>query len=259
MCILCDHGTLELLTVPLEQLAPGRLAEAVRAAREAAGPGIMDHAEAVLRGEATSELGPEFYGEVVVGRAVDSGVLASPDASRWGAWLATEAGLTDPRVQAFLSSCTEILDEYATLHTERRQLIERFIEAAPGRVSFLSLGPDGELWFDYDQESYAALTMPEAREIVERELSARLHSMESSLLARYTGMGEGGLEVLAGIQEKPPELANSLLAGLIDLGALAEDQIRASGYAPFFVGEPPRPVEDLRFGDWVIIRVQAED
>jgi hypothetical protein len=35
MCILCDHEALELLTAPLGGFQPGRLSEAVRAAREA--------------------------------------------------------------------------------------------------------------------------------------------------------------------------------------------------------------------------------
>ena len=30
MCILCDHGTLEMLTAPLESLTAGRIAEAKR-------------------------------------------------------------------------------------------------------------------------------------------------------------------------------------------------------------------------------------
>ena len=76
MCILCDHGTLEALTAPLESLSPGRVADAVRAAREAAGPGVLDHAEAVLRGDADPVVEAGLYDEVV-GRALESGVLSS--------------------------------------------------------------------------------------------------------------------------------------------------------------------------------------
>jgi hypothetical protein len=235
MCILCDHGTLELLTTPLERFAAGQLGDAVRAAREAAGPGILDHAEAVLRGDAESALEPDFYGEVVVARALESGVVTSRD--------------------AFLSSCAEILDEYAVLLGERRQIVDRFVEARNASARFTWLGPDGELWFDYGGESYAALTEPEALEIVQREIGTTLNTQEPELLLRYSGLPETGLEILVGIQAKPAEVANSLLAGLVDLPALAEDRVRAEGYAPFFRGDPPRSVEDLRFGEWIIIRI----
>ena len=258
MCILCDHGTLELLTTPLERFVAGQLGDAVRAAREAAGPGVLDHAEAVLRGDAQPELDPDFYGEVVVARALESGVVTSRDASQWDAWLATEIGQHDPRVQAFLSSCAEILDEYAVLLGERRQVVDRFVEARATAARFTWLGPDGELWFDFGGESYAALTEAEALEIVQREIGTSLHTQEPETLLRYSSLPESGLEILVGIQGKPPELANSLLAGLVDLPALAEDRVRAGGYAPYFRGDPPRPVEDLRFGEWVIIRIPIQ-
>jgi hypothetical protein len=258
MCILCDHGTLELLTTPLDRFAAGQLGDAIRSAREAAGPGILDHAEAVLRGDEQPGLDPEFYGEVIVARALESGVVTSRDASQWDALLATESGQHDPRVQAFLSSCAEILDEYALLLGERQQVIDRFVEAHSSAAQFAWLGPDGELWFDFGGESYAALTEAEALEIVQREIGSVLHSQEPEVLLRYSGLPDSGLEVLVGIQAKPVEIANSLLAGLVDLPALAEDRVRIDGYAPYFRGEPPRSVEDLRFGEWIIIRVPVQ-
>lgn len=255
MCILCDHGTLELLTAPLDQFAPGQIGEAIRAAREAAGPGILDHAEAVLRGDAQPEVDPGFYGEIVVARALESGVVNSREASQWDQRLVEGVGERDPRVQAFLSSCAEILDEYAVLLGERRQVVNRFIEARPDSVRFMWLGPDGELWFDHEGESYAALAEGEAKEIVQREVGTTLHSTEPELLLRYSSLPDSGLEVLTGIQAKPPEVANSLLSGIVDLPALADDRIRSTGYAPFFRGDPPRTVEDMVFGEWIIIRV----
>jgi hypothetical protein len=259
MCILCDQGTLELLTLPLERLGPGQLSGAIRAARDAAGPGILDHAEAVLRGDADRVVAPELYADVVVARAVDSGVVNSRDASQWDAWLAAEVGQKDPRVQAFLSSSAEIIDEYAVLLQERRQVIERFVEARPATAAFICLGQDGELWFELGDESLAALSATEALEIVQREIGSTLHSLDPEVLLRYSGLPDSGLEVLAGIAAKPPETANALLAGLIDLPALAEDRVRTEGYAGFFRGDPPREVEDLRFGEWVIIRMPAAD
>lgn len=257
MCILCDHGTLELLTTPLEQLATGQLANAIRTAREAAGPGVLDHAEAVLRGEVMPGAGVELYADVVVSRALEAGVLKSSEAYGWGTRLSSERGQLDPRVQAFVSTCAEIIDDYRVLLEERRQVLDRFLEAHSAPVSFAYLGQDGELWLDYQGEPYSVLSEAEAMEIVERELSTTLCRLDPETLLRYTTLPDAGLEVLEGILVKPEEIANSLLSGLIDLQALAEDRVRADGYASFFGAEASRHVEDLRFGDWVIIRLPA--
>jgi hypothetical protein len=257
MCILCDHGTLELLTAPLESLSRGRVGEAVRAAREAAGPGVLDHAEAVLRGDAEPLADASLYDEVVA-RALESGVLTSIEATAWAARLETGEGMRDPRVQAFLSSSSEILDEYSVLFTERQQVVERFVEAAEGAVTFLGLGPDGELWFDFEGESYVALAADEALEIVQRELGTTLHTFETEVLIRYTSLPETGNDVIAGILAKPTEIANGILSAMVDLPLLAEDRVRVVGYAPFFRGDPPRPVEDLRFGEWIIMRIPTQ-
>lgn len=257
MCILCDHETLELLTTPLDQLPPGQLANAIRTARDAAGPGILDHAEAVLRGEAAHGAGVELYADIVVARALEAGVLRSADAYGWGTRLASERGHLDPRVQAFVSSCAEILDDYRILLDERRQVLDRFLEAHNAPVSFAYLGQDGELWLDYQGEAYAVLSEGEAIEIVERELSTTLHSLDPETLLRYTTLPDAGLELLQGILAKPEEVADSLLSGLIDLPALADDRVRAEGYAPYFSSDGSGPAEDLRFGDWIIIRLPS--
>jgi len=257
MCILCDHGTLELLTRPLDNLQPGELGNAIRTAREAAGPGVLDHAEAVLRGEAPASAGVELYSEIVVARALDAGVLKSAEALGWDTRMTTERATLDPRVQAFVSSCCEILDDYRVLLQERRQVLERFLETDGASISFGWLGQDGELWFEYQGELYAVLAQMEAMEIVERELSETLHTLGAETLIRYTMLPDTGLEVLRGILQRPAEAANALLAGMIDLPSLADDRVRLSGYAPFFPGESERTVEDLRFGEWVIIRHPA--
>lgn len=257
MCILCDHGTLELLTAPLEQLADGQLGNAIRTAREAAGPGVLDHAEAVLRGETGPGAAVDLYADVVVARALEAGVLSSTDAYGWGTRLASERGQLDPRVQAFNSSCAEILDDYRILLEERRQVLDRFLEARSAPVSFAYLGQDGELWLDYQGEAYSVLTEIEAIEIVERELTGTLFRLDPETLLRYTTLPDAGLELLQGILAKPEDVANSLLGGLIDLSSLADDRVRSEGYAPFFSSDAARPVEDLRFGEWVIIRLPA--
>src|SRR5690606_41932430 len=101
MCILCDHGSLELLTTSLESLSPGRLSEAVRAAREAAGPGVMDHAEAVLRGDAEPPAEASLYAEQVA-RALETGGLSSGAASARGARSEGGEHRRDPRRHAHL-------------------------------------------------------------------------------------------------------------------------------------------------------------
>lgn len=258
MCILCDHGTLDKLTVPLERLGPGELAEAIRTARDAAGPGIMDEAEAMLRGESAGEVDAEIFGEVVVARAREAGVLSDADAFHWNEALTRAPASDDPRVLAFISSCAEMLDDYRLLVRERKQVIEMFMESRDDGVTFSWLGRDGELWFDYRGETYAALSEMEALEVVERELAGTLHTSTAQSLLRYTTLPDTGVEVLEGILAKPAEQADALLAGLIDIGALADDRVRASGFAPFFQNEQSRPVEDMRFGEWVIVRVCAE-
>lgn len=257
MCILCDHATLDKLTVPLERLGPGELAEAIRTARDAAGPGVMDEAEALLQGLSDGAVDSELFAEAVVSRAREAGVLTDAEAFRWTETL-TRTHATDPRVLAFVSACAEILDDYRLLASERRQVIEMFTECRDGGVEFSWLGRDGELWFSYRSEMYAALNEVEALEIVDRELAASLHTVTAETLLRYTTLPDSGLEMLNEILRKPEDEANALLSGLVDIPALADDRVRTSGFAPFFQPEQTGPVEDMRFGEWIIIRVCAE-
>lgn len=259
MCILCERSTLEILTTPLDRLPPGQVAAAIRTARDAAAAGVLDFAEAVLREEAVPAADADLYDEIVVTRARDEGVLSRSEASGWVARLRTDVAAQDPRVLAFVSSCAEIIDEYRLIFAERRQTLERFLEVRPGTVHFASIGQDGELWFEHRGELLAVLSEDEALDIVERELNLTLHSTPPEALLKYTTLPDTALEVLAGIQAKPAEVANTILAGLIDLGLLAEDRVRAEGYAPFFRAESDQGVEDLRFGEWVIIRAGADE
>lgn len=258
MCILCDHGMLDRLTVRLERLGPGELADAIRTAREAAGPGVMDQAEAVLRDESSPLVAAELFGEVVVARALEAGVVSSTEAYRWDEELRSAEALQDPRVQAFLSSSAEIIGEYLLLHDERRAILTRFLEARGEDVEFAWLGRDGELWFDHRGELYCVISEEEALEIVERDLAGKLHTLPAELLLRYTRLPETGAEVLEGILARPPETADPLLAGLVDLSALADDRVRAGGFGPFLETEEAPSVEDMRFGEWVVARVREE-
>lgn len=259
MCILCEPRTLELLTAPLAHFAPGQLSEAIRTAREAAGAGILDYAEDVLRGDLPFELNANLYAEIVINRALEAGVLGNPEAACWQAQLRQgNCGALDARVQAFVSSCAEVIDEYRLLYNERQQVVERFVEAHGQPVRFGWLGRDGELWFEFQSDAYAVLSYTEAIEIVQREVSATLHTTDPDTLLRYTALPDTAREVIASIQAKPQDVANSILAELIDLPALADDQIRNSGYAPYFRGELTGAIEDLQFGDWIIIRAALQ-
>ncbi len=258
MCILCDHGTLELLTTPLERLAPGQLAEAVRTAREAAEPGVLDFAETVLRGEAVPELGLAIFDEVVVARAREAGLLARAGAGAWAGKAAAEQ--SDPRVLAFVSSCAEIVDDYRVLLAERKQVVERYVEARGDAVRFTGIGQDGELWFDHQGNAYAALNATEAIEIVEREIGSTLHSLPLDDLLGWTRLPDAAREVLEEVRTRPAETANAVLAELVDLPAIADERVRQEGYAPFFRGgEEERQVEDLRFGEWILIRFPSDE
>jgi hypothetical protein len=259
MCILCERSTLEILTAPLEHLPPGQVAAAIRTARDAAAAGVLDYAESVLREEIPPTVDAELYDEIVVSRARDEGVLSRSEASGWVARLRTDVAAQDPRVLAFVSSCAEIVDEYRLVFAERRQTLERFLEVRPGTVHFASIGQDGELWFENRGELLAVLAEDEALEIVERELNLTLHSTPPEALLKYTTLPDTALEVLTGIQAKSAEVANSILAGLIDLGAMADDRVRSEGFAPFFRAEGEHTVEDLRFGEWVVIRTSADE
>jgi hypothetical protein len=255
MCILCETQALELLTEPIESLPPGELAEAIRTAREAAGPGLMDHAEAVLRGEARPDLDAGLYGEIVVTRAQEAGVLRPSRARSWRAALENGAALRDPRVQAFVSAGAEMVDEYRRLLYERQPVVARFVEAAPNSVRVTGLGRDGELWFSCRGEHYTVLTEDEALDVVEREITAQLHSLEPEVLLGYASLPEGALEVLREVQRKPVDVANAILAGLVDVPALAQARTRTEGYARFFATEEDEHLEEMRFGGWIVLRV----
>lgn len=255
MCVLCDDQVLELLTTPLDDLAPGELADAIRAARDAAEVSVADHAEAVVRGGVPLEPAAGLYDDAVVRRALDADVVTPGEADAWRTRLGMAAGQTDPRVQAFVSSCSEVVDEYRVVAAERRQVVERFLEAGPVEVRFAGFGPDGEPWFEYRGESCTAVTQEEALEIVERELRATLHTLEPDALFAYTALPDDARDAVVRAHDEPPEIANAVLAELVDLTALAEDRIRSHGYSPYFRGDPPREAIDVRFGDWIIVRL----
>lgn len=256
MCILCETKVLEALTEAVDALPVGELAEAIRLARDAAGPGLLDHAEAVLRGEARAEMDADLYGDIVVTRAQEAGVLRPAQAKQWRVSLQNGNALRDPRVQAFLSAGAEMIDEYRRLLGERQPVVARFVEAPVESARVTGLGRDGEMWFICRNEHFAVLTEEEALEVVERELSAQLHATDVELLLDYAALPEGADEVLREVQRKPAEVANAILAGLVDVPALAQARVRSEGYAHFFAEDGDEPLEEMRFGGWILLRTQ---
>lgn len=256
MCVFCDHRSLQLLVAPLDDLAPGQLAQAVRAAREAAHVGMLNHAEAVLEGlRPRGELEPVLYADVVVARAEEAGILDHVGTYRWSQRLDGLAGLRDPRVQSFLACGAEVVDEYQRALPERQRLLGRFLEVPVMALRFSHIGDDGEMWFDYGREAYAALRRHEAVDVVEREVARDLHAVAPNELLRYTQLPETATNVLAAIQKQGQDEANAILAGLIDLPALAADRVRGAGFAPFFrhTAEHTPATEATEFGDWILL------
>lgn len=256
MCVFCDHRSLQLLVAPLDDLAPGQLAQAVRAARDAAHVGMLNHAEAVLEGlRPRGELEPGLYADVVVAHAEEAGILDHVACYQWSQRLDDLAGLRDPRVQAFLACGAEIVDEYRRAMPERQRLLGRFLEVPVMALRFTHIGDDGEMWFGYGREAYAALRRHEAVDVVEREVARDLHTLAPTELVRYTQLPETATSVLAAIQKQGRDDANAILVGLIDLPALAADRVRGSGFAPFFryTLEHAATTDATEFGDWIVL------
>jgi hypothetical protein len=254
MCVFCDDRNLRLLSAPLEDLATGELAHAVRAAREAAHVGLLKHAEAALgHSDAEDELDPAAYADVVLNRAEEAGMLDGPAAFVWSERLATAAGLRDPRVQAFLACGAEVIDEYRLALPERQQIVARFVEIATTAVRFTRIGEDGELWFECGNETYAALRRHEALDVVERDVARELCVIPPAELLRYTQLPHAATDILASIQGRSEDEANAILAGLVDVPALAVDRVRSTGFAYFFKHANASSPDASEFGDWILL------
>lgn len=259
MCILCDTQSLRLLIAPLPSLSPGQLADAIRAAREAATQMVIRHVEAkVEQGDSAPELDADGYGELIVDRAQTDGVITPPELRVWRRAFADGTALRDdPRVQAFLSSCAEGVAEHQAMVTERSELLARYLEIRSHEVRVDSVGPDGEVWFDVRGDTFALLTEAESMELVVRQITDTLPHRAPDELLRYTTLPDGAVDVLADIQLRPDEEAADILAQMVDVAAMAEDAVRAGGYAPLLTEEAGVDVEETRFGEMLVFRTRA--
>lgn len=262
MCVLCDKDNLRLLVAPLAQLSHRELAEAIAIAREAAWQLVLDTADTFAEFEPEStprSLGPDGYGEYVVERAQSDGVLGDHELSDWNRDLGDGAIYEDPRVQAFLSSAAEGLSTYILQIAEHKQALELFLEERDGGVSFAGVGPKAEIIFQRGDERYVVLHDDEALRIAIDSLATGLCREDPRHLLEFTNLPVGASDVLATMQQEPPTRANDILAGVVDLHALAEDRVRQVGYAPFVAEGITEEYAEQRFGDRIIVRLRMPD
>ncbi|HEV2130953.1 MAG TPA: hypothetical protein VGR27_07620 [Longimicrobiaceae bacterium] len=260
MCILCNAESLRLLVAPLGSLSQPDLVESIRVAREAAMQLVLDTADALEEFEgpdaALRTVGPDGYLQYVVDRAEQDGVATPEEVREWSA--AAEQGrvLEDPRVQAFLSSSTEGLAIYLSQIREKQAVLERFLELRPETTAFSGIGPHGEIALDHGNERYIVLSDEEAMQIAVDRISRELWQEDPALLLRYSNLPEDAIDLIVTAQRGPQEKANDILAGIIDLTALAEDTVRQTGYARFVAEGVSDDFTEQRFGDQLIIRLR---
>ena len=260
MCVLCNAESLRLLVVPAESLPPLNLAESIRVSRDAAVQFVLDTVDALRddpMGELPREISPEEYVSYVVGRAEEDAVATPAELRVWTTVHPAEYA-ADPRVQAFLSSSVEWLATYRARIGEQRGIIMRFLEARPDTVHFAGVGPSSELYFRHDDDTYVALTDDDALQIAVDRVSWGLHREDPNVLLQYTSLPDGALDILSDAQKRPEDEANQVLAGMVDVAALAEDTLRQHGHG-WLVADPHGGVAEQRFGDRVVIRFREPE
>jgi len=260
MCVLCEKDNLRLLVSPLRHLSQQELADAIGIAREAAWQLVLDTADALTEASEPaerSEVGPSGYLEYVVERAERDGVIAAGAVAEWSEALRDERIYRDPRVQAFLSSAAEGLASYVLQIRDHQEALERFLEERNGGVRFAGVGGNGEITFIRGSDRYVVLSDEEALRIAMDRLALDLCREDPRWLLAYTNLPVGAADVVAAMQQGPPDRANDILAGIVDLQALAEDRVRQVGYAPFIAEGVTDEYSEQRFGDRIIVRFRA--
>jgi hypothetical protein len=262
MCVLCDRDNLRLLVAPLPTLTHRQLADAIAVAREAAWQLVLDTADAITEdddADISSSLGPDGYIDYVVERAERDGELRHDETLEWNDYLRDGSIFKDPRVQAFLSSAAEGLASYILQIREHKEALELFLEERNGGVIFAGVGANGEIVFDRDSERYVVLNDDEALRIAMDRLANSLCKEDPRWLLEFTNLPVGAADVLAAMQQGPPERANDILAGIVDLQALTEDRVRQIGYAPFVAEGVTEEFSEQRFGDRIVVRLRLPE
>lgn len=261
MCVLCDANNLRLLVAPVASLSALDFAEAIRIAREAAMQYVLDAVDALR--DSPSEVpsrvvDPEEYLRYVVERAEQDGVNVGSETNEWNASFSGEF-VRDPRVQSFLSAAAEGLAMYTAQMDDQRTTLARYLEAPLSSVEFAGIGPFGEPCFRYEEHAYVVLAHEEAMQIATDRISRGLFQENPTLLLHYTDLPEGALDILSDAQRRPEDEANQVLAGMVDVTALAEDTVRQNGYGWIVSDEQSFDVLEQRFGDRMIVRFQPSE
>jgi hypothetical protein len=259
MCVLCDTENLKILVAPLGELTHRQLADAIAVAREAAWQLVLDTADAITEAEqigVVQNVGPDGYLDYVVERAERDGLIRHSDVLAWSRSFKDRSILEDPRVQAFVSSAAEGLAGYILQIRDHKSALELFLEERNGGVSFAGVGVNGEIVFDRELERYIVMSDEEALRIAMDRLATSLCQEDPRWLLEYTNLPVGAADVLAAMQQGPPERANDILAGIVDLQALTEDRVRQIGYAPFVAEGVTEEFSEQRFGDRIIVRLR---
>lgn len=263
MCVLCNSENLRLLVAPLRSLSYADVADAIQVAREAAMQYVFDAVDALPGRNAPDtileDVGSDAYAEYVIERAERDGVADAAEVREWMIALREHGGWRDARVQAFLSSSTEGLAVYLAQIEEKQALLERFIEVPAGSTTFSGIGAHGEISFEYADDQYVVLSEEEAMQITVDRTSRDLWQEDPARLLLYSGLPDDAVEILAAAQQNPPEKANDILLGIVDVSAVAEDHVRQHGYGVFIAEGITDDYTEQRFGDSVIIRLHPSD
>ncbi|MEX2571849.1 MAG: hypothetical protein WD737_11175 [Gemmatimonadota bacterium] len=262
MCVLCDKDNLRLLVAPLESLTHRQLADSIGVAREAAWQLVLDTADALSEAGqvgGTSTIGPDGYLDYVIERAERDGALVQADVITWDASTRDGSIYRDPRVQAFLSGAAEGLATYILQIQEHKEALELFLEERNGSVVFAGVGVNGEVVFDRGSERYVVLNDEEALRIAMDRLAMSLCHEDPRWLLEYTNLPVGASDVLSAMQQGPPDRANDILAGIVDLEALTQDRVRQIGYAPFVAEGVTEEFSEQRFGERIIVRLRLPE
>lgn len=263
MCILCNTESLRLLIAPLASLSHPQLAEAIQTSREAAMQLVLDTADTLddfeTPDDALRSLGADEYVRYVVDRAERDGVADADEVRAWDRARQEGSLLVDPRVQAFISASTEGLATYLAQIQDKQMVLERFLEVPMGDTRFDGIGPSGEIAFDYGGEKHIVLTEDEAMQIAVDYITDDLWQEDTALLLQYTSLPDDAVDILATAQRSPRDKANDILAGIVDVAALAADAVRQSGYGRFVAEGWSDDFVEQRFGDLVIIRMRVSD
>jgi hypothetical protein len=262
MCVLCDRENLRLLVAALDSLSHRQRADAIGVAREAAWQLVLDTADTISEAGQDGgipQIGADGYLDYVVDRAERDGALLHSELLAWRVAARDRSIYHDPRVQAFLASAAEGLAVYILQIDEHKQALELFLEERNGGVVFAGVGINGEIVFDRGTERYVVLSDDEALRIAMDSLATGLCQEDPARLLEYTNLPLGATDVLAAMQQGPPDRANDILAGIVDLQALTEDRVRQSGYAPFVAEGVTEEYSEQRFGDRIIVRLRLPE